>query len=113
MSQSWELVFWTDSDEKRGPIWEWLQGLPKAQKDAVVKRLSLLELCGNALRMPASRALGGGLFELREMSFGLRLYYGLLGGRVVLLVAGGNKSSQQRDIRTARQRLNQALEDET
>jgi putative addiction module killer protein len=112
MRQTWELVFWTESEEKRGPVWEWLQGLPRAQKDTVVRKLSILELCGNTLRMPTSRALGAGLFELREKGFGLRLYYGFLGGRVVLLVAGGDKGSQQRDIRTARQRLNQALEDE-
>ena len=112
MSQIWELVFWSESDGKRGPVWEWLNKLPRAQKDAVVKKLSLLELCGNALRMPTSRALGGGLFEMREKSFGLRLYYGFLAGRVILLLTGGDKSSQQRDIRTARQRLNQALEDE-
>jgi putative addiction module killer protein len=53
--------------------------------------------------------VGIGLFELREMSFGLRLYYGFLPGRVAILVAGGDKGAQKRDIRLARQRLNDAL----
>ncbi len=62
--------------------------------------------------MPSSKALGSGLFELRENAFGLWVYYGFLAGRMVILVADGDKGSQKRDIRLARQRLNKALEEE-
>lgn len=112
MSVVWGLVFWTETESDRGPVWNWLHALPEAQRDAMVRKLALLELCGNMLRMPSSKALGGGLFELRETGFGLRVYYGFLAGRVVVLVAGGDKGSQKRDIRLARQRLNKALEEE-
>lgn len=109
MNTMWELFFWTEDSNTRGPVWSWLHELPAPQRDVLVQKLSLLELCGNRLRMPSSKALGGGLFELREMSFGLRLYYGFLPGRVVILVVGGDKGSQRRDIRLARQRLSDAL----
>lgn len=112
MNHPWMLVFWTETESDRGPVWNWLHALPEDQRKAIVRKLILLELSGNMLRMPSSKALGGGLFELRETGFGLRLYYGFLAGRVVILVASGDKSSQKRDIRLARQRLNKALEGE-
>ena len=51
------------------------------------------------------KAVGGGVFELRiAFGPGLRVYYGLHGKRIVVLLGGGDKSSQSRDIRRA-QRL--------
>lgn len=50
-----------------------------------------------------SKALGGGLFEMRfSVGPGYRIYYAMFGSKVVLLLAGGDKSSQKRDIETAR-----------
>ena len=49
--------------------------------------------------------MGGGVFELRiDLGPGLRVYYGLHGQRVVVLIGGGNKRNQARGIRRA-QRL--------
>jgi len=50
------------------------------------------------------KSVGGGVFELR-ISFGpgLRVYYGLHGRQVVVLVGGGDKRSQARDIRRAQE----------
>lgn len=53
----------------------WLDKLTEQQLKSVAKELRLLELSGNDLRLPHSRPLGGGLCELRERRFGLRLYY--------------------------------------
>jgi putative addiction module killer protein len=51
-----------------------------------------------------TKSLGTGLFELRvDYGPGYRLYYEVRGGTVLLLLAGGNKSSQQRDIDRARE----------
>ncbi len=51
----------------------------------------------------ACKPLDAGLFELRFVfGAGLRIYYTLRNGQVVLLLAGGDKSSQQRDIENAR-----------
>ena len=49
------------------------------------------------------KALGAGLYELRIMKGpGLRVYYGLKGDEIVVLIAGGDKSSQKRDIKRAK-----------
>lgn len=50
-----------------------------------------------------AKSLGGGLWELRvDYGPGYRIYYTRQGDMVVLLLAGGNKSSQSRDIARAR-----------
>ncbi len=50
------------------------------------------------------KSVGGGVFELRiDLGPGLRVYYGLHGQRVVVLVGGGDKRSQARDIRRAQE----------
>jgi len=44
------------------------------------------------------------VFELRiAQGPGLRVYYGLQGQQVVILLDGGDKSTQARDIRRAQQ----------
>jgi putative addiction module killer protein len=53
------------------------------------------------------KPLANGLFELRFMfGAGLRIYYTLKNNQVVLLLAGGDKSSQDRDIEKAKALLN-------
>lgn len=51
-----------------------------------------------------SKALGGGLFELRvDCGPGYRVYYGMIGRSRVLLLCGGDKRNQPSDIRRARE----------
>tara|TARA_R110002167_G_scaffold355156_1_gene569403 strand:- start:4194 stop:4511 length:318 start_codon:yes stop_codon:yes gene_type:complete len=83
----------------------WLDSLSKQQLKSIAKELRLLELCGNDLRLPHSKSLGQGLFELRERKFGYRIYYGFEQGRVIILLNAGDKSSQNRDIKVAREAL--------
>jgi putative addiction module killer protein len=50
------------------------------------------------------QSLGGGLFELRlHFGAGYRIYYGRLGEEVVVLLGGGSKRGQARDIQRAHQ----------
>ena len=50
------------------------------------------------------KSVGGGMSELRiAFGLGLRVYCGLHGQKIVVLVGGGDKSSQARDIRRAQQ----------
>ena len=50
------------------------------------------------------RSVGGGVSELRvDVGQGYRIYYTIRGQRVVILLCGGDKASQQRDIRRAQQ----------
>ena len=50
------------------------------------------------------KSLGDGLHELRiHYGPGYRIYFGNTGKHIILLLCGGNKGSQQRDIKRARQ----------
>ena len=53
-----------------------------------------------------ARSLGKGLFELRvDFGPGYRVYFVVEGKSVVVLFCGGDKSTQQKDIRRAREYL--------
>lgn len=55
-----------------------------------------------------SKSLRGGLYELRiHTGKGYRLYYAKRGKQVILLLAGGTKSGQDRDIEKARELLSE------
>ncbi len=55
--------------------------------------------------------VGEGVSEMREhFGAGWRMYYVVRGNEIIVMLGGGNKSSQSRDIKTAQQRALQ-LED--
>lgn len=72
----------------------------------VRKLIRLLEIMGFELGMPVSKNLGEGLFELRDRARGLRLYCCFYEHTVAVLLIGGDKSSQDADIKKARARRN-------
>ena len=50
-----------------------------------------------------SRSVDGGVLELRlDFGPGYRIYYCILGQTTVLLLTGGNKQTQQKDISQAK-----------
>ena len=85
----------------------WLNLLDKKQFKSVARELKLLELSGNELRLPHSKSLGDGLFELRERNYGFRIYYTFDKEAMVLLLHAGDKSSQVRDIKRAKELVRQ------
>ena len=51
-----------------------------------------------------SRSVGSGVYELRVTEGqAYRIYYGYAANEIVLLLSGGNKSTQHKDIKTAKQ----------
>jgi putative addiction module killer protein len=76
----------------------------KAIRGAILARISRLSL-GN----PGDHApVGEGVYELRiHLGAGWRVYYGKVGDRIILLVGGGSKNGQQRDIDAAIERFQQ------
>jgi len=87
--------------ETTGAFDSWLSGLKDRKSRArVLSRLDRVEL-GN---FGDHKRLGDDLWEFRfSFGGGLRIYYCLRGETVVLLLCGGNKSGQGRDIAKAKQ----------
>jgi putative addiction module killer protein len=104
--KKWAIDYWVDESSRRS-VERWLLKLTREQFKAISKELKLLEICGNDLKLPHSRSLGRGLFELREQCYGYRIYYGFCKERVIILLHAGDKSKQQNDIKIARERLAQ------
>ena len=77
---------------------EWFRSLdaaPAARIDRYVRRMEF----GN---FGDSKSVGEGVRELRiDFGPGYRVYYGLDEGRIVLLLGGGTKRGQSRDIAKA------------
>ena len=103
-TKKWAIEYWPDATGKNS-VEHWFDQLTREQFKSLAKELKLLELCGNTLRLPHSRSLGKGLFELRERRYGCRAYYGFYVVHVIVLLAVGNKATQKKDIKTARERL--------
>ncbi len=101
---AWKIGYWSEGENK-SPITKWIDKLEKKQIKSISKLLDMLEILGNELGQSHSKALGRGLFELREKEFGYRIYYGFQGKYLVILLAAGDKTSQERDIKIARERL--------
>lgn len=79
----------------------WLSGLRDARgKVAILRRLDRVR----AGHFGDIRPVGIGVSEIRlDVGPGYRVYFTRRGDVVVLLLCGGDKSSQQRDIKLAQQ----------
>lgn len=88
----------TEADKK--PFKEWLDGLKDIKARQKIRiRLDRVRL-GN---LGNNRALGDGVFELKiDYGPGYRVYYALDGKAVVLLLLGGDKSTQREDVEQAK-----------
>lgn len=100
----WRIEYW-DVAKGKNPIEKWVDALTTVQLKSVAKEIKMLEEAGNELKLPHSRSLGKGLFELRERRYGYRIYYCFQGECVIILLAAGDKKSQKNDIQIARERL--------
>ena len=92
------------------PLRVWLEKLKNTSlKVSIFRRLDRLK-DGN---FGDYKSCGKGVFELRiDIGPGYRVYYGRKGNEMVLLLAGGTKKSQQKDIETAIKYWNDYLERE-
>ncbi|MDE0089386.1 MAG: type II toxin-antitoxin system RelE/ParE family toxin [Candidatus Poribacteria bacterium] len=82
------------------PFNEWLTSIRDIETQARIRaRLERLE-DGN---LGDYQSVGEGVFELRiHFGAGYRIYFGQVGNTIVLLLCGGDKSSQRRDIERAK-----------
>ena len=89
------------TEEGRCPFEDWLNGLRDVNGRAIVrKRLNRIRV-GN---LGNTRSLGEGVWELKiDFGPGYRVYFGEDGPRLVILLVGGDKGSQDRDIVKAKE----------
>jgi putative addiction module killer protein len=89
------------ADSGRSPFREWLEGLRDRQARARIRvRLNRIRL-GN---FGDCRSVGGGVSELRiPHGPGFRVYFGRKGSTSVILLCGGDKKTQSRDIALAQE----------
>lgn len=83
----------------RVPYREWFYSLKDMKtRQIIIARLTRVErgLLGD------SKSIGSGVHELRiDKGPGYRIYFGRQGDHVILLLLGGTKSSQRKDIEKA------------
>jgi hypothetical protein len=80
----------------------WFDGLEELQVDPVVVAVSKLEQAGVALGHPASSAIKGASFALRELRIkssghALRVFYAFDPHRDAVLIIGGDKTGRNGD----------------
>ncbi|MEH1889232.1 MAG: type II toxin-antitoxin system RelE/ParE family toxin [Nostoc sp.] len=80
---------------------EWLESLRDRKAKAKIRaRLDRVE-DGN---LGDSKSVGDGVFELRiDYSSGYRIYFGQEGSTIIIVLCGGDKSTQDKDIVKAKE----------
>ncbi len=83
------------------PFEEWLDNLRDRKARAKIRnRLKRVE-AGN---LGNYRSVGEGVCELKiDYGSGYRVYFGQIGTIIILILCGGDKSTQQQDIQTAKE----------
>lgn len=92
----YRIEHYLTAGEQKDLFGDWLRSLRDLQaKIAIIRRIARLEQ-GN---LGDHRFCRSGVWELRfDTGPGYRVYYGLAGQRLVVLLCGGDKRSQQSDI---------------
>lgn len=96
-------------DVRRHPVFDrWMHALRDYR--AVSKILLRIERIADG-NFGDHKSVGGGVYELRiDHGPGYRVYYAQRGSLLVILLCGGDKSSQARDIEVAK-KMAQELKD--
>ena len=90
-----------ETENGRCPFDEWLNGLKDKKSQAVITARLNRVIQGN---MGLCRNLGDGISELKvDFGPGFRVYFGEDGDTIVVLLCGGDKSTQSRDIEKAKE----------
>ncbi len=95
-----ELILY-EQEDGRSPFKEWLSGLrDKVARARILTRMRQVE-AGN---LGDCASVGEGVMELRvHLGAGYRVYCGRSGTNWVILLCGGDKASQLKDIQRAKQ----------
>lgn len=95
-----DIIFYTTDTDKQ-PFVEWQKGLTTKVESIVLTRLARIRSgnLGDCKYIKNS----DGVFELRiDFGSGYRIYFGKQGTIIIVLLIGGDKGSQNRDIEKAK-----------
>jgi putative addiction module killer protein len=96
--QEYQVKYYVTSSG-RCPVRKWLDRLDTKSRHRLEARV-LRMMVGN---FGDHKAVGQGIWELRmDFGPGYRLYYGIQGRDIILLLCAGDKASQVKDILQAR-----------
>ncbi|MGV2831474.1 type II toxin-antitoxin system RelE/ParE family toxin [Myxosarcina sp. GI1(2024)] len=96
-SRQWEIRKYVTADGAC-PFDEWFDKLDSTLQARIDVRLDRVRL-GN---FGDRKSLKGGISELRfQFGAGYRVYFGLFKNQIVLLLVGGSKRTQKKDIKIA------------
>lgn len=97
-TQNKEVRFYEDERGKQ-PFRAWFDGLPDKRTQAKIQaRIDRVSLGNLGYCAP----VGEGVLELKiDYGPGFRVYFGQIGTQLVILLCGGVKGTQRRDIKTA------------
>lgn len=89
-------------------ILDFIDSLDYFYKSDITKSLEALEYFGHKIDLPFSKSLGQGLFELRCVSSGIRLFYIFQNNEVIVLHIIIKKQNKipKKDLELARKRQN-------
>lgn len=94
--------------ENKQPFITWINGLSLPLRYRIYQRLSRLEE-GN---FGDYKSLKNNLYELRfHFDSGLRIYYTKQSNKIILLLCGGSKKTQKKDITLAKEYLREIEEE--
>jgi len=94
----YEIVLYQNKNGKE-PLTVWLNGLEKKTRSRIRARILTIQ----AKNLGDYKRVGQGVFELRFFfDGGWRIYFGREGKEIIVLLCGGDKSTQKRDIETAK-----------
>lgn len=97
-----------ETQDGKCPFRDWLETLDHATRARVQARVLRFET-GN---LGDHKTVGGGVLEARVMfGPGYRIYFGRDGATLVVLLGGGSKATQVRDIRNAQRYWRDYLEE--
>jgi putative addiction module killer protein len=102
MKTNFEIIIYETAQGKE-PFNDWLNSLDGSVLGKVQARIDRLQdgQFGNA------KALKDGLFELKFKNPAFRIYYALIGKKIILLISGGDKSHQSDDIKKSKEYLSE------
>lgn len=93
-----QIEILTEEDGKK-PFIEWIENLQLKDQARINNRIARIQ-SGN---FGDTKSVGDGVFELRFFfGSGFRVYYAKRNDKIVIILSGGDKSSQDKDIKKAK-----------